>query len=614
MKQVVYFFILSLVCCISASSQARVDSVQTLDEVVVTNQLLANFSTGQKILRLSDSLLRQNPAHLTDVLNFNSGIHFNQNGYGMVASPAFRGTTAQQTAVVWNGININSSLNGQSDFNTLLQPTLQQVQIKPGGGSVIYGTGAIGGSIYLDSKLAYRESTKHYFQSAYGSFNTLDSRYQWKQSSDKWSFVMGLQHLSSDNDFPIAQSQRKNLHGAFLNHAVGFDAAYRVHDYHQLKLYTWLFLGDRNLSVIRPSDTKAKYENSDIRTLLEWEYKKRRWRSVLKTGFFKEDFSFTENVLRSDEVTSNTAETFLAQYNLQYEISSWVFSTLIDAISANASGDNLLNENRNTLAMAFLAKRKINTHWIAEASLRKEFSNLYNSPLLYSIGSSYRFTDFYSMRFQASKNFRIPTFNDLFWTTSGSTSIRPETAHQVEWGHDVSIAKFQFSATGFYTYIDDLIRWIPNENGTWKPENVEGVNSYGGELEASYFLKNTHHDWHWNVHYAFTISENRETGLQLRYIPKHKLSSTIAYSWKRWRADTQIMYVGEQYARSNNDPTQVIAAYALQNLGFRYQLLDTSPSLQLGIRVFNVWDTTYQAIEFRPMPGRSIQFQFTLIL
>lgn len=614
MKQSYFCITLLALCwCTATFAQVHLDSIQRLHEVVVTNKLLSDFSTGQKMLKLKDSVLQQNPANLTDLLNFNTGIYFNQNGYGMVSSPAFRGTTAQQTAVVWNGININSQFNGQSDFNTMLNPTMQQVNIQPGGGSVIYGTSAIGGSIHLESKLKFNKQTKHFFQTNYGSFHTLDSRYQLQHATDQWNFNFGFQHNSSDNDFPIHNSNRNNINGKFNNNALGLDIAHQINEKHQLKFYSWLFLGDRNLSVIRPSDTKSAYENQDLRSLLEWEYEHENWRSTWKVGYLNEDFKYIQNISRENESTANVSETLLTQYNLQFENKDWVFSALIDANMAKASGDDLLEDRRDVAAFALLAKRKINSKWMVEASLRQEISNLYNSPILYSLGSDYRFSEHYSMKLHTSRNFRIPTFNDLFWGSNGNTNLLPESAYQVEWGHHFQWNQFQISATGFYNHIDDMIRWIPNENGLWQPENTDKVRTYGAEFEANYSKKWNQHQMQWNANYAYTVSENRDTGFQLRYVPFHKATSSLAYHYKKWSADTQFIYVGEVFTRSNNQPNAIVEDYGLHHLGLRYQLFANSPEINLGVRAFNLWDAEFQGVENRPMPGRYYQFTFNLI-
>ena len=65
----------------------------------VTTKDFNTFSETKSILRLNDSLITKNGASLTSLLKFNSSVYFKENGLGMVASPSFRGTTAQQTAV-----------------------------------------------------------------------------------------------------------------------------------------------------------------------------------------------------------------------------------------------------------------------------------------------------------------------------------------------------------------------------------------------------------------------------------------------------------------------------------------------------------------------------------
>ena len=87
--------------------------------------------------------------------------NFKENGLGMVSSPSFRGTTAQQTAVIWNGININSQLNGQTDFNTITTRDYTSITVRSGGGSSIYGSSAIGGSIHLNNELTFKNQFFH---------------------------------------------------------------------------------------------------------------------------------------------------------------------------------------------------------------------------------------------------------------------------------------------------------------------------------------------------------------------------------------------------------------------------------------------------------------------
>ena len=159
-------FILFLLCqCIFAQQDAIV-----LSEVVVSDSQLKNFTETKDIKVLNDSVIEKNRASLTSLLNYNSVIYFKENGLGMVSSPSFRGTTAQQTAVIWNGININSQLNGQTDFNTVSTRDFNSVSVQAGGGSTIYGTSAIGGSIHLSNNLSFKKQFSNDFYVSYGSF------------------------------------------------------------------------------------------------------------------------------------------------------------------------------------------------------------------------------------------------------------------------------------------------------------------------------------------------------------------------------------------------------------------------------------------------------------
>ncbi|RYZ85542.1 MAG: hypothetical protein EOP06_16085 [Proteobacteria bacterium] len=94
-------FILFLLLCQPVLAQQ--DSI-ALDEVTVSDAQLKRFSDTQHVQQLNDSVLRNNSRSLTTLLQFNSTGYFKENGLGSgVASPSFRGTTAQQTAVIWNG-------------------------------------------------------------------------------------------------------------------------------------------------------------------------------------------------------------------------------------------------------------------------------------------------------------------------------------------------------------------------------------------------------------------------------------------------------------------------------------------------------------------------------
>src|SRR5690606_40881496 len=87
--------------------------------------------------------------------------------------------------VIWNGININSQTSGQTDFNAINSLSFDNITVKSGGGSVLYGSSAIGGSIHLNSDLAFYDTFENELFLKYGSFNTFDGRFQTKIRSEE---------------------------------------------------------------------------------------------------------------------------------------------------------------------------------------------------------------------------------------------------------------------------------------------------------------------------------------------------------------------------------------------------------------------------------------------
>lgn len=597
-----------LACLITTLSFAQLNSIQKLDDVFIVDRQIKRFSTGQLVFDFSSITLQDSPGTLTNLLQQNTPIFFKQNGYGMVSSPSFRGTTAQQTAVVWNGFNINSQFNGQTDFNTLLVDGFDELSVRAGGGSVIYGTGAIGGSIHLKNELKFNGETNATLSARVGSFSTYQNLLKASTSNEKWSLAVALSRFSSENDYDWPGTSRQNLNGQFEHYNANFSLSRKLNHNNRITYHGMYFNGDRNFSLLFPSDPPSSYFNEDQRHLLEWESQLSEVTSVLNFAFFDEFFQYTADS-RTPRPTGASAQTMLARYSLFYTYKTFDFNVLSEYNYSSASGDNVLSENRNIASFAFLTKHNWNK-LTSEVSLRQEYSDVYDSPFLFSGGLNYEFSKNVAAKANVSKNFRIPTFNDLYWEGSGNADLLPETSNQVEASVILSDEenKHQLSFTGYYNDITNLIRWIPNSSNVWQPENVDEVETYGLEVNLRSRYEFGMHKFNLNSLYAHTISENKQTGFQLTYVPKHKFTNSFTYEIDRFSVDIQNLYNGEVFTRSNNSAGDVIEDYLLWNAGISY----TFPKLQnlkLSVQVRNIGDVAYQTVENRPLPGRHFFIQ-----
>lgn len=597
---------LAFLCIYIGNAQLKAsDSILELDEVVVSaDRLLRNFSKTQTTQVLTDSVKQRNASSLTQLLNFNSPIYLRENGLGMVSSASFRGATAQQTAVIWNGININSQFTGQTDFNTINTRNFNNVTIRHGGGSVLYGSGAIGGSVHLNDRVTFNTDFNNNLFASIGSFNTQDLSYKTQYGNDRFSVGVAVAYTHSDNDFTyeVRNRERENLNGQFYNVSLGTTLGYKINERNTLRYYNNVYDGERHFSLILPTETPTKYHDFNTRQLLEWEAKYGKFLSVLRGAYLTERYEFFGNI-ESDNFSFGEAETFIGNYQLSYK---WAkdgkLLGVADMNHTHGKGSNIPEVSRTISAFSLLLNQRINSFYY-EATVRKEITNNYESPLLFSLGLQQKFGKYYQLRLNGSKNFRIPTYNDLYWAGAGNPDLIPETSHQIEMGNQLTLNNWQINLTGFYNNIEDLIRWIPNSSGVWRPVNTNSVLTYGLETQLQYSNQFGNHQITLNANYGYTVSENKETDKQLIYVPFHKGSGTLNYSFKTLNTYWQTAYAGEVFTQSDNN--RMIDAYWVHNLGAEFKFLKNST---LGARIQNILNNNYQSVANRYMSGINYNF------
>ena len=588
---------------------AQNDSIVALEEVVVSDSQLQRYSQTLSVQRIKDTVIERNQSSLTSLLQFNSVIYFKQNGFGMVASPSLRGSTAQQTAVVWNGININSQLTGQTDFNTISTRDFENIAVRAGGGSALYGSSAIGGSVHLNNELIFKKHFRNQSILNYGSFNTVDFNNKTSFSDEKFATIISISRNSSDNDYEyLGMNGKKNENGQFQNTSLNLSVGYRLNAKHILKLYSQFYSSDRHFSGTIASKSHDMYEDRNNRNLLDWIYDGQRVRSSLKLAYLFEKYRYFRN-FRIDDFETSLAETFIAKYNFSFRAThNWEIEMIADYNQSKAIGSNIGSNIRGISSFSLINKYKFSDYLQLESSIRQEITNAYQSPLLYSIGMVAPITKHYRLKVNHSKNFRIPTFNDLYWVASGNINLKPEQSIQNEIGQELIFKDIKFTATVYHNQIQHLIQWKPIE-GIWSPENVTNVKSHGLELLLEVSKKFLNHKFDLASSYAYTVSTNEELDTQLTYVPFHKYTASFTYSYKRLMFNYQYLFNGSVFTLNDNQTK--LGEYLVSNVGVFCHLGKKQRS-SLGLQSLNIWNENYQSVPGRPLPGRN--FQINLIL
>jgi outer membrane cobalamin receptor len=610
-------FCLLLLCQILL---AQNDSITKLKEVIVSDTNLKKYSGTQSVQTLNDSVINRNQSSLTSLLNYNTVIYFKENGLGMTSGPSFRGTTSAQTAVIWNGININSQFLGQTDFNTIGTRDFNSIAVKAGGGSILYGSGAIGGSIHLNNDLSFKKQFSNHLFFSGGSFDTYSANYRATIASEKYSLQVSISRNSSQNDFKYPGTiDQKNLNGAYYNTSMNTSFGYKIDPKNTLKLYSQFYDSERHFSLTSPSDTKTKYNDFNTRNLLEWESVFDRFTSKLRAAHIGESYKYFGNI-NSELFTYGKVETSILKYDLAFDVNDKIkLNAIIDYTRNKGYGSSINNVKREIGSTSLLLRHLVTDRWDYTASIRQEVTDNYGNPFLFSFGTRYQFTDFYRIKLNASKNFRMPTYNDLFWQGSGNPDLKPETSYQGEIGNEFFTKNFTLSVTAYYNAIRDLLRWVPKEGSgdVWSPENTDKVRAYGAEVLLEWKTKIENHNFTLNGTYAYTISESKQVirgesiYKQLIYVPYHKLTGSASYNWKKVSSYFQYLYTGDAYTTPFNNPNTKVKAYSIGNLGVDYDF-GKKNSYKLGFQMLNIWNENYQPVTNRQMPGRNYTIYINL--
>lgn len=591
-----------LMLFLSALCVAQHDSITSLEPVVIADNVLKKFSNSQHISILNDSVLSKNQSNLTSLLNFNSTIYFKENGLGMVSSPSFRGTTAQQTAVIWNGININSQLNGQTDFNTIITSNYNAVAVRSGGGSVIYGSSAVGGSVHLNNELLFKKQFSNTITVNYGSFNTLNLNFSTLFSTKKIVLNASFLKIKSDNDYEYLNTDLKNQNGAFNNSSFNFNFAYQFDSRNQLKFYNQWFSSNRNFSGTLAADSKSNYIDFNTRSLIEWVSSQKKYTSVVKFAYLTESYKYFEDK-NFDVFSDGKAQNYISRYDINFKATSKItINSIIDYTITAANGTNILQKQRNVFSGLVLMKHQIFANLLYEVGIRKEINSNYKSPTLYSAGLAYRPFYWYSLRANASKNFRVPTFNDLYWLGQGNSNLQPEISNQVEVGTDFLYKGLSLSTTAYIIKTDNMIQWSPNSSGVWSPNNVKNAISKGIEINAGFDTQYKNNHLVLNSNYSYTQAEDVNIKKQLIYVPFHKVTFSSSYSYKNFGVFYQFMFNGKVFTSSDNE--NFLKSYKVSNVGVDVTFKKLQ-SIKLSFQINNIFNQYYQNVAIRPMPGRN---------
>lgn len=563
-----------------------------IDTVYIFDKQISKAKSFHKITTLETEDLQRNGNNLSEVLRFQSPVFIKENGRGMVSSPSFRGTTASHTAFVWNGININSTFLGQGDINNIGLFGSDRLDIKSGGGSVLYGSGAIGGSIHFNDELNFSRGFRANIYSEYGSFETFNTLLKASYSDDKFSFKASGNHFISQNNFEVEEKNYINRNGKYYNTSFSLGASYKLNSSNKISWQSQTLNNSQNYPIFEETGTKTKYLSQNFRSLISWDFKKSDINNSFKVAYIEDDFQYFGN-LNSIQTSGGIAKNYIIKNDFDYTIDPKLSFNIITELQQN-KGEGFLSGidhvKRNIFSTAGML-RFFSDDWNLEAGIKKDFVESIQSPILFSFSSKWKHLNWYNVSLNVSKNFRYGSFNDLYWQPGGNINLKPETSLQAEMNHDFKFKDFKLTLSPYYMNIRDMIRWLPTAS-YWSVFNTNRVESYGLESSLNYNKKfNENNSLKTSIGYSYTRSVDLENKKQLMLVPYHKAYGNIDYQYHFLKIYVQGMFNGLTYTTSDEKKNTALQPYFILNSGASATIFK---KLTLGIRVNNITNTLYR--------------------
>ncbi len=532
-------------------------------------------------------------------------VQVTQNGpMGALAVPQVRGSTAGQVLILLNGQRLNDAQNGQFDLNNLPVPKedIERIEVLRGGASALYGADALAGVINIIT----RTPTDKPFTSASASYGRFDTQqysltHRWKPGP--FSYGISLGREKSDG------YRENSQYDAWI---LGGEVGYSLTSQSEVKLSARYIQKEVGLpGPVNFPDPDDRQKDDD--TLLNLSYQG-QITPALKLGFrgwhnqYRNTFDAgSQGILSMGTSALHKSSESGGDFQTTYQLGkTHLIVGGLEVIGDRVNSSSIGVKEATRGAVYLQDEIEIAKPLTATLGLRYDYHSDYNSQLDPRVGILLRLPADSRLRASASRSFRAPTFNDLYWPatsfTAGNPNLKPETAWNYELGAEKNWQNIStLKIAGFYRDVKDLINWAPDANFVWRPSNISAAKIWGAEAE---FVLYPAKGWAIPLNYSYVYPRDESTGDPIPNRPKHIFNAGIDYrspfGLKGGLKGRYVRLYTSQGSTLNEDYFVLDA-----RVGYEFKVWQYF-SGEAYLSLTNALDKEYQTVEGYPMPPRSL--------
>ena len=636
-------------------AQSRFDSIQHIAEVTVVSRY--NHQEVIPSQTLGGEQLEKLSAHsVADALRYFSGLQLKDyGGVGGIKTVNIRSMGTNHLGISYDGIELGNAQNGQIDLAQFSLDNVEEITLFNGQKSALLQPASDfghAGAVYIRTRAPRFADGRRYnlrFKGKYGSSDLFRLSALWEQRlSPSVSSSLSAEGLTSSGKYEFRYRRKRqdgtvaydttatrqngdiwalraegNLHGMVTD---GF---------WKLKLYT--YHSERGIPGAIVNNVWRRGERQwDHNTFLQGRWQQQLLPRLTTQAVAKYAYYQTRYVNRDTTQlmvdNSYRQQEFLFSASGAYELLPWWSCSLSYDLRWNrldADVRQFLTPQRwshyAALASAVSLDRfKLQASVLLttvsdrrEGAGSKSMTELTPAVFMnvYPLASRH-----FSVRAYAKKSFRMPTFNDLYYTEMGNALLQPESALQYNVGLNLDrsfrhgvLRYFHLQADAYYNSVHDKIVAYPKgQQFRWTMLNLGRVHIRGIDVEAeatvvpvSQLLVTARLQYTWQQARDVTDPADAYYRHQIPYIPWHSGSAILNVQYRGWDLNYSFIYAGERYNQQENIKYNYMQPWYTSDLSLSWRSSIRTVELRVMLEVNNLFSQDYDVIVNYPMPKRN---------
>ena len=643
------------------NSSAQTDSVKkanALKEVSIHAIKLGKRQLSASPLQIlsGKDLERLNSLSVADAIRFFSGVQLKDyGGVGGLKTINVRSMGTNHTAVFYDGVQLGNAQNGQVDLGKFSLDNIEEIELYNGQKSTIFQSArgfASGSSLYLNTKRPEFENgqTDHLKVSVKGgSFGLINPGVLWQHKiSDAVSASLSTAYKNANGRYKFRYTNgvydstfvRKNADIETMRVEAGLNGKLQDSSVWTAKVYYYKdHQGLPGAIVSNRYDFTQRLWNENF--FIQSSYKKEAGRyNLMASAKYGRDYMryLNPDFVKDDGFLDNRfkqRELYLSLTN-RYKINSFwdvVLSGDYQYNTLDANLDYFAYPTRNTFLTALATQIHFDRIDV-QANLLSTYVND-KVQQFSSAGNKNELTPTVMVSWQPFDNlkefrlrgfykniFRMPTFNDLYYTLIGKTSLRPEYTKQYDLGltyirpfKGQKLQQISIQTDAYYNKVKDKIVAVPSANlAGWSMQNLGLVEIKGLDVNIQ-TAWNVATDLSLTTGLAYTYQQalnvtDKKLNYrnQIVYTPVNSGSFILGADWKNLAMNYSYIYVGQRFNQGANNVYNYVSAWYTHDIAFHYTKILKHDRFRLSAEVNNLLNQDYDVIANFPMPGRSYRF------